>query len=89
MVQSFKITAGPESLEDYFQKGTLLGQKAALNIWFVDMIPGQIRKNCYLAFESLSYLVYIDLIFTLQNKMVLYSQIFWGNGHILLFILLF
>ena len=24
--------AGPESLEDYFQKGALLGQKAALNL---------------------------------------------------------
>ena len=25
-------TAGPESLEDYFQKGALLGQKAGLNL---------------------------------------------------------
>ena len=25
------MTAGPESLEDYFQKGAFLGQKAALN----------------------------------------------------------
>ena len=23
----------PESLEDYFQKGALMGQKAALNLW--------------------------------------------------------
>ena len=26
------ITAGPESLEDYFQKGSFLVQKAALNL---------------------------------------------------------
>ena len=31
--------AGPESLEDYFQKGALLGQKAALNLWNVDTRP--------------------------------------------------
>ena len=30
------IAAGPESLEDYFQKASLLGQKAALNLWYVD-----------------------------------------------------
>ena len=30
------ISAGPESLEDYFQKRALLGQKAALNLWCVD-----------------------------------------------------
>ena len=30
------IAAGPESLEYYFQKGALLGQKAALNLWYVD-----------------------------------------------------
>ena len=28
--------AGPESLDDYFQKGALLGQKEALNLWYVD-----------------------------------------------------
>ena len=28
--------AGPESWEDYFQKGALFGQKAALNLWYVD-----------------------------------------------------
>ena len=27
--------AGPECLEDYFQKDALLGQKAARNIWYV------------------------------------------------------
>ena len=32
-------TAGPESLEDYFQKGALLGQKADLNLWYVDTMP--------------------------------------------------
>ena len=30
------ITAGPESLEDYFQKGALFGQKAALNLRYVE-----------------------------------------------------
>ena len=46
--------AGPESLVDYFQKGALLGQKAALN--FGTAIPDQILKNCSRAFEGLSYL---------------------------------
>ena len=31
--------AGTESLDDYFQKGSLLGQKAALNLWYVDTRP--------------------------------------------------
>ena len=30
------IPAGPESSEDYFQKGTLLGQKPALNLLYID-----------------------------------------------------
>ena len=33
------LTAGPESLEDYFQKGAFLTQKAALNLWYVDTRP--------------------------------------------------
>ena len=41
------ITAGPGSLEEYFQKGPVLGQ-----------IQGQIRKNCSRAFRGLSYLAY-------------------------------
>ena len=36
---SFDIPAGPESLEDYFQKDTLLGQEAALHLWYVDTRP--------------------------------------------------
>ena len=31
--------AGPESLVNYFQKGALLGQKVALNLWYVDTRP--------------------------------------------------
>ena len=31
--------ARPESLEDYFQKGALLGKKVALNLWYVDTRP--------------------------------------------------
>ena len=34
------IAAGPESLVDScFQKGALLSQKAALNLWYVDTRP--------------------------------------------------
>ena len=33
------MTVGPESLEDYFQKIALLGQKSALNLWYVDTRP--------------------------------------------------
>ena len=43
------MTAGPESLEDNFQKSALLGQRASLNLWL--SIPGQNRKtfcNLYL-----------------------------------------
>ena len=29
--------AGPESIEGYFQKGAILGQKAALNLWYLQM----------------------------------------------------
>ena len=47
----FITAAGPQS----FQKGALLGQKAALNLWYIDTW-GQIRKNCSRAFEGLSYL---------------------------------
>ena len=28
--------AGPQSFEDYFQKGAILGHKAALSLWYVD-----------------------------------------------------
>ena len=31
--------AGLTSLENYFQKGELLGQKAELNLWYVDTRP--------------------------------------------------
>ena len=52
----FDIAAGPESLEDYFQKGALFGRKVALN--FGTSIPGQIRKNYSRAFKGPSYLAY-------------------------------
>ena len=48
--------AGPESLEHYFQKGALLGQKASLNLG--TLIPGKIRNHFSRAFEGLSYLAY-------------------------------
>ena len=44
------ITAGLESLVNYFQKGTLLGQKAALNFWYVDTRPNS-QKPSYLAYK--------------------------------------
>ena len=40
------LAAGPESLEDYFKKGALFGQKAALNLWYVDT-SCQIRKKLF------------------------------------------
>ena len=33
------IAAGSESLVNYFQKGAFLGQKVALNFWYVDTRP--------------------------------------------------
>ena len=48
---------GPQSLEHYFQKGALLGQKV-VHLIFGTSIPGQIRKNCSREFEGLSYLAY-------------------------------
>ena len=38
-IKHFTKTDEPESLEDYFQKGALFGQKAALNLWYVDTRP--------------------------------------------------
>ena len=42
---SKRISAGPESLDDYFQKGALSGQKAALYLWYVD--TGQISQKLF------------------------------------------
>ena len=40
IIKSIKLNAAwLESLEDYFQKGALLGQKAALNLRYVDTRP--------------------------------------------------
>ena len=36
---------GPESLENYFQKGALLGQKAGLNLWYIDTRPKEVIKQ--------------------------------------------
>ena len=41
------IAAGPESLEDYFQKGALLGRHYIFGM----SIPGQIHKDCSRAYE--------------------------------------
>ena len=38
------ISAGPESLEDYFQKGALLGQKVVLNLWYIDTRPNSQKQ---------------------------------------------
>ena len=32
------ISGGLTSLEDYFQKGALFGQKAAPNLWYVEIL---------------------------------------------------
>ena len=48
------IEAGPESLEDYFQKDAHLGQKAALNLWYVDTRSNS--QKLFRAIEGLSYL---------------------------------
>ena len=50
------MTAGPSSLEDYFQNGALLVQKVALH--FGSSIQGQIHKKMFQRFEGLSYLAY-------------------------------
>ena len=52
------IAAWPTSLEDYFQKVALLGQKAALNLWYVVTRPNsqncsralKVRHNCLIHF---------------------------------------
>ena len=75
--------AGPESLVNYFQKGALLGQKAALNLWYVD-IPGQIRKNCSRAFEGLSNLAY-----TIQKKKLCLVIFFIKNKNVMKLLLYF
>ena len=51
-----KITAWPESLEDYFKKLHIWVKKR--HLIFGRSIPGQIRKNRSRAFEGLSYLAY-------------------------------
>ena len=38
-IDEYSTSAGPESLEDYFQEGALLGKKAALNLWYVYTRP--------------------------------------------------
>ena len=61
--------AGPESLKDYFQKGALLGQKAAQNLWYVDTWP-----NSKKPFPSICR----SVIYGLQNfkKQLMFSYIF-------------
>ena len=49
-------TAGPESVEDYFQKGAFLGQKATPNLWYVDTRPNS--QKLFPSFEGLSNSAY-------------------------------
>ena len=55
---------GPQSLENYFQKGALLGQKAALNLWYVDTRPNSqklflsIRRTVIYGLYMFSYMFY-------------------------------
>ena len=64
----FFIAAGPESLEYYFQKGSLLGQKVTPNIWYLDARP--ISR----VFEGLSYLAYEKFNIQLFFRYIFYSH---------------
>ena len=74
----YSITAGPTYLEDYFQKGAHLGQKATLNLWYVDTRPNS-QKKCSRAFEG----SHIWLI-TLFKKLML-SYIFYSHNSVVSF----
>ena len=39
------MSAGPEYLEDYFQKGALFGQKAAQNLWSLQTLFPSIWRS--------------------------------------------
>ena len=43
--------AGLESLVNDFQKGALLGQKVALNLWYFDTRPNYVNKENIFFFE--------------------------------------
>ena len=68
MMNVFVSAAGPTSLEDYFQKVALLGQKAALNLWYVDT-----RPNSQKLFPSIFKVCHIWLI-TFFVSYIFYSQ---------------
>ena len=59
MLKKTSSTAGQRYFEDYFQKGALLGQKAAINLWYVDT-----RPNSQKLFPS----IWRSVIFGLQNS---------------------
>ena len=43
------VLAGQQSSEDYFQKkGALLGQKAALNLWYVETRTDSQKQVCHI-----------------------------------------
>ena len=63
-------TAEPESLEDYFQKGAVLGQKATLNVWYVDTrpnsqtVPEHLKVNHIWLINKKKKYVYLYFLFT-------------------------
>ena len=69
--------AGPTSLEDYFQKGALLGQKADLNLWFVDtranskkLFPNIWRSvifGLWIFLKSLCLFTWFNCLFSVVN----------------------
>ena len=61
------IEAGPESLEDYFQKDAHLGQQAALNLWYVDTRPNSQKRLSYFAFKIQKQLIF-SYIFCSHNS---------------------
>ena len=51
-------SARPESLEVYIKKGALLGQKAALNLWYVNTRPYSQKM-----FPSIWLMIFLNKIF--------------------------
>ena len=71
---SLPYTAGAESLDDYFQKGALLAQKAALNLWYVDTRPNSqklfpsIWRSVILGLQHLKNTLISSYIFHSHNS---------------------
>ena len=75
-------TAGPESLEDYFQKGALLGHTEALNLWYSNTRPNS--QKLFPSIKGLSNLAYKTkkkmIIFYSNNSSVSFQWWLFTNG---------